>query len=472
MAICVEHRRALRSGVALACSLVGFLVTNGSIYPAIALVSPLIREAATVVGIMAVGLIAFTSYRIPRLLRPRILDGLTALFLIAYFACDTMGLSLRNGVLMLVGSVADSLAEAWLFVVAYGAFTQVSERLRPITALLSCLVAFLLQPFAEALEPICAVGVNVACFVCLALCARPLVDDAFAKVAESDPQAEMAVANPLSFLPANHLLFIAVFVFSVAQGLSLALPGPFNEAPALPLSFVPLVVVLVVYGVRGMPSADGLFSFCALLIIAGMFLQPSDRLVSQSFASLSNTFIDAGASCFNLVIIQLVGGIVARNRLTVVTAPAMILCLCWFGILVGAVTGNGAMMVLGWTESALVWLSWLAAMSFIVFCFVTLKGFSFSDTVSKIQVPLLAEAPEAAAATLEERCAAVSAEYGLTPRESEVFVLLAQGRTVGVIREKLVISLNTARFHTKNIYVKLGVHSQQELIDLVESFEV
>ncbi len=33
---------------------------------------------------------------------------------------------------------------------------------------------------------------------------------------------------------------------------------------------------------------------------------------------------------------------------------------------------------------------------------------------------------------------------------------LAQGRTVGVIREKLVISLNTARFHTKNIYVKLG----------------
>ena len=61
--------------------------------------------------------------------------------------------------------------------------------------------------------------------------------------------------------------------------------------------------------------------------------------------------------------------------------------------------------------------------------------------------------------------------FGLTPRESEVFALLAQGRTVGVIRERLVISLNTARFHTKNIYAKLGVHSQQELIDLVEDFE-
>ena len=41
-----------------------------------------------------------------------------------------------------------------------------------------------------------------------------------------------------------------------------------------------------------------------------------------------------------------------------------------------------------------------------------------------------------------------------------------------VIREKLVISLNTARFHTKNIYVKLGVHSQQELIDVVEGFKL
>lgn len=78
----------------------------------------------------------------------------------------------------------------------------------------------------------------------------------------------------------------------------------------------------------------------------------------------------------------------------------------------------------------------------------------------------------AGVASIEEKCAAVGAEYGLTPREGEVFALLAQGRTVGVIREKLVISLNTARFHTKNIYVKLGVHSQQELIDVVEGFKL
>lgn len=68
-----------------------------------------------------------------------------------------------------------------------------------------------------------------------------------------------------------------------------------------------------------------------------------------------------------------------------------------------------------------------------------------------------------------ERCDALASRYGLTRRESEVFRLLACGRTLRVIKDKLVISPNTVRFHTKNIYAKLGVHSQQELIDIVES---
>lgn len=74
---------------------------------------------------------------------------------------------------------------------------------------------------------------------------------------------------------------MTIFVFSIAQGLVIALPGPFNDAPALPVAFIPLAVILVMYLARGrMPNADGLFALCALLIIAGMFLQPSDRVVS------------------------------------------------------------------------------------------------------------------------------------------------------------------------------------------------
>ncbi len=63
------------------------------------------------------------------------------------------------------------------------------------------------------------------------------------------------------------------------------------------------------------------------------------------------------------------------------------------------------------------------------------------------------------------------ADYGLTPRESEVIVLLAYGRTLSIIARDLQIAKGTARTHIENIYRKLDVHKQQELIDLVETYE-
>ncbi len=59
--------------------------------------------------------------------------------------------------------------------------------------------------------------------------------------------------------------------------------------------------------------------------------------------------------------------------------------------------------------------------------------------------------------------------YGLTPREVEVFQLLAEGRSLPYIQEKLSISGGTARTHASSIYRKLGIHSRQELIDLARS---
>ncbi|MBS5477863.1 MAG: hypothetical protein KHY83_04285 [Coriobacteriia bacterium] len=70
---------------------------------------------------------------------------------------------------------------------------------------------------------------------------------------------------------------------------------------------------------------------------------------------------------------------------------------------------------------------------------------------------------------LAVRCEAVARRYDLTPRERDVFVLIARGRTLGVISRELNIAEGTARTHMGHIYAKLGVHRQQELIDLVEA---
>lgn len=74
-------------------------------------------------------------------------------------------------------------------------------------------------------------------------------------------------------------------------------------------------------------------------------------------------------------------------------------------------------------------------------------------------------APDAVA----RHCEALRRAHGLTPREAEVLELLGRGRDVGAIAEMLGVSRNTVRTHVQRLYTDLGVHTRQELIDLLES---
>lgn len=53
----------------------------------------------------------------------------------------------------------------------------------------------------------------------------------------------------------------------------------------------------------------------------------------------------------------------------------------------------------------------------------------------------------------------------LTERETEVLSLLSSGKSYNSVAEKLFISINTIRFHIKNIYEKLQVNSREEAIE-------
>lgn len=70
------------------------------------------------------------------------------------------------------------------------------------------------------------------------------------------------------------------------------------------------------------------------------------------------------------------------------------------------------------------------------------------------------------------KCEIASDRYGLSSRQREVLAMLAKGRNADYITEKLVISSHTAKAHIYNIYQKTGVHSRQELMDLVENVDV
>ena len=68
----------------------------------------------------------------------------------------------------------------------------------------------------------------------------------------------------------------------------------------------------------------------------------------------------------------------------------------------------------------------------------------------------------------QARCEAVARGAGLSARETEVFMLLARGRGVEHIQNKLCISSHTVKTHVYNIYRKMGIGSREELLDAVE----
>ena len=99
-------------------------------------------------------------------------------------------------------------------------------------------------------------------------------------------------------------------------------------------------------------------------------------------------------------------------------------------------------------------------------CAMGADGFACADGAASAAGGLTLPGGDSGA--LDAACARIAEAYGLSARELEVLGYLARGRTQPYIREALLLSKNTVSSHVQHIYTKLGVHSKQELIDLVE----
>lgn len=71
-------------------------------------------------------------------------------------------------------------------------------------------------------------------------------------------------------------------------------------------------------------------------------------------------------------------------------------------------------------------------------------------------------------AYLQQRCAAIAAAHGLSPRESEILLYLSRGHGYVYIAELAFVSEGTVRTHAKSIFRKCGVSSREELLDLID----
>lgn len=90
--------------------------------------------------------------------------------------------------------------------------------------------------------------------------------------------------------------------------------------------------------------------------------------------------------------------------------------------------------------------------------------FTEADANALVQiVPYKRKAP------FKAKCQAVAQEYQLSPRETEIAMLIAQGRDSAHIEKKLFLSRSTVQTHRMHLYQKLDIHNRQELLDIIEA---
>ena len=317
----------------------------------------------------------------------------------------------------------------------------------------------------------------------------------FAVAHDRPSPSDIAVTRPASFLAPFSALFVCLFLFQVAFGFALR----FGEVAGTPrmsfLSAIPLALVaLYVICSRRRFPADGLVQLSALAVMAGFLLATQPLLAADSGAA-DVALLNAGNGLFIMAAQMALITIAARNPLGAITTVAWGNGVSALGSLTGAAAGMLANSAAASMPALRVATPAVLLLVFAAYVTIGLKRFTFAGAIDGIDPVLVgataagkgadagAEAvpgtgtgpvplPMPAARTPEEafasRCEAIASEFSLTPREAEVFAMLARGRDRAYIEEALVVSRNTVKAHVKHVYAKLGIHSHQELLDLVE----
>ena len=191
------------------------------------------------------------------------------------------------------------------------------------------------------------------------------------------------------------------------------------------------------------------------------------------------------AFVFILVASRGAGGRAPRLALRAFAVPELVACLVGYGLLPAALTAAGSEGVGALVGFVSVGLGVaVVACAFLLMASFALRGLDGRgdagagaqrvdaaagvDAGADVPGRVLADRAPGDRGEVAGRIEALGERCGLTPREREVAAYVFRGYSAKRIAEIDCVSLNTVQTHTRNVYRKLGVHSRQDLIDLVE----
>lgn len=284
-------------------------------------------------------------------------------------------------------------------------------------------------------------------------------------------------------VPVRFVAFTAVYCLAPGfmRGHTSALPfasaGGIGEATFAGVAIVMVAVAVASVALLGEAKIDLAYKLVVPLMAAGLLLLPFLGAGQETLAAVA---IMSGYILFEMYVwASLV------DRASNVSAPtALVFGLGKSGMNVGLVAGTFVGFYFGSSSSMLL----VGVLVFIVYLFIVMEnaaspgiGVALSPSLvdqnaqgdvapGKVTIAEAAQMnlSEVFNAMLDDVCAAVSETYGLSKREAQVLALLARGRSLQSIADALCVAYSTVKTHTDRIYAKTGVHSRQELIDLLE----
>ncbi len=461
---------ALRCLVALVLLMASGGVINGTIYASMASFFAVGREIATCANALAFVLLAVVALRRPSLLDGRTITAGVAVTVVAGTLCTAAGISLRNPPLLLAGLLCRSVSSAWatgLFTVALSTLpTGRSVLLVTAGGAVLSSAAGLLIPAGCPVAAACAI--LAVCTIAPLALVQGIADPSLACIRQGGGIAMRDLKGFAPFAP----LVLCMFLMAVASGYAIAFNQQ-NDAPVVNLAGDAIVAVVFIGLLAASPrkSEDLLFTLSVLLVVAGYLVAPYELVSASGFA---NALLGAGRDCFHLLLWILLAFVGRRNLFMLLPVVGFLLPVVGFvraasslGTDVGAVVGHATNRLIASDPQLASIVASVMLFGFVAVLWTSFRRFSFTDAVNEVRLVTSPEI-EGIGSRIDDACRILGKQCGLTPRETEILVLLAKGRDGKFVAEKYVLSYQTVKTHIKHLYAKLDVHSRQELINLVD----
>ncbi len=401
--------------------------------------------------------------------------------------------------LFLAASVLTGLGTAWVALRLGAVYAAVSSRRAVMYAAVSFVAAGATYFVVSGLPHAAGIALMSLLPLFAAVCTMASPDESAVCAGERDKAAD------LPKLPEHFLLRIVfgIALFSIVVGLAKGTSAQSTQAGGtggvgsiivLAMSLMALVIYFVVCATGENLDLSRLFYPVILLLVAGLLVPP---LLGTGRSLPGSVFVGVAYAFFIMLVWCTLAQIAHHTGMSAVRVFGVGRGASALGTTLGWLIG---VFFVGPAGTGEVPLAVTVAMAFVVLMAAPLV-FSGRALVTTLEIgpargagqdggdagdegPQTDPGPDGACVEPSDdggdkaggrhggawsrKCNKIADTYALTDREREVLFLLAKGRTISYISDYLHVSFNTSKAHIRHVYIKTGVHTRQELLDLVE----